>query len=85
MDNTPTGIEAIVCKDIADRQALGINKYGCTVADNPLTLREWLNHAYQEHLDAAIYLRRAMDEIDKKEKKKKEDPDPWGMGRRYGW
>lgn len=68
MDSIPTGIESIVCKDIADRQVFGINKYKNTVANNPLSLREWLKHAYEEHLDAAIYLRRAMDEIDKKEK-----------------
>lgn len=59
-----TGIEAIVCEDIANRQQLGINKYGTTVADNNLSLREWLQHAYEESLDQAIYLRRAIAEID---------------------
>ena len=62
--NHPTGIEALVCADVASRQALGIGKYGVTVADNPLSLREWLEHAYQECLDQAVYLRRAMAEID---------------------
>ena len=62
----PTGIEAQVCEDIARRQALGIAKYGQTVAENPLKLREWLQHAYEETLDNAVYLRRAIDEIDKK-------------------
>lgn len=60
-----TGIEAAVCEDIAARQQLGINKYGTTVADNQLSLREWLEHQYQELLDAAVYCRRAMAEIDK--------------------
>ena len=60
-----SGIEAKVCADIAARQQLGINKYGTTVADNPLDLRQWLEHAYQEALDQAIYLRRAMAELDK--------------------
>ena len=59
------GIEAKVCADIEARQALGMNKYGISVQDNPLTLREWLEHAYQECLDQAIYLRRAMQELDK--------------------
>lgn len=63
--NEATGIEAIVIEDIARRQRQGIAKYGTTVADNPLTLRAWLQHAYEEHLDAAIYLRRAIDEIDR--------------------
>jgi len=61
---TPTGIEALVCEDIAKRQALGIHKYGQTVADNRLELRAWLKHAYEEALDLSIYLRRAMAEID---------------------
>ena len=60
-----TGTEANVCNDIAARQELGINKYGVTVADNPLELREWLQHAYEETLDKAVYLKRAIDEINK--------------------
>lgn len=59
-----TGIEAQVCQDIAARQALGVSKYGTTVADNPLTHKQWLQHAYEEALDMAIYLKRAMAEID---------------------
>lgn len=62
---TPTGIEALVCADIAQRQALGIAKYGTTVADNPLELRQWIQHQYEELLDAAVYTRRAMAELDK--------------------
>lgn len=62
----PTGIELKVCEDIARRQQVGINKYGTTVADNPLALREWLQHAYEETLDKAVYLRRAIAEIDAK-------------------
>lgn len=61
---TPSGTEAAVCADIASRQRLGLQKYGTSVAQNPLTLRQWLQHAYEEALDLAIYLRRAMDELD---------------------
>lgn len=61
----PQGTEARVCEDIAKRQALGINKYGTTVAQNPLELRAWLQHAFEEALDQAIYLKRAIEEIDK--------------------
>lgn len=60
-----TGTEAAVCADIAARQALGIAKYGTTVAQNPLELRQWLNHQYEELLDAAVYCKRAIEEIDK--------------------
>ena len=60
----PSGIEAKVCADIASRQQKGIAKYGMTVAENRLSLREWLQHAYEETLDKAIYLKRAIAEID---------------------
>ena len=61
----PSGIEASVCEDIADRQKKGISKYGVTVAENPLPLKQWLQHAYEETLDKAIYLKRAIAEIEK--------------------
>ena len=61
---TPTGTEKRVCDDIAARQALGQEKYGTSVEENPLSLREWLQHAYEESLDQAIYLKRAIEEID---------------------
>ena len=61
-----SGIEAQVCQDIADRQKIGVNKYGTTVADNPLELRQWLQHAFEEALDQAIYLKRAIDEINQR-------------------
>lgn len=54
-----------MCVDIAYRQQQGLSKYGTTVADNPLTLRQWLQHAYEEALDQAIYLKRAMEELDR--------------------
>lgn len=63
----PDGTEARVCVDISRRQQLGINKYGTTVAENPLSLREWLVHAYEESLDLPIYLKRAIEEIDAQE------------------
>jgi hypothetical protein len=59
----PTGIEAIVCADIAERQRLGVAKYGTTVKDNPLTAKQWAQHAYEECLDQAVYLRRLIDEL----------------------
>ena len=58
------GIEAEVCIEIARRQEKGIAKYGMTVADNPLALRDWLQHALEEVLDQAVYLKRAINELD---------------------
>lgn len=60
---SPTGIEKQVCDDIAERQQKGIAKYGTTVAENPLTHKQWLQHAYEEALDMAIYLKRAMQNV----------------------
>lgn len=60
----PTGTEAQVIADITQRQRLGIAKYGTTVAQNPIPLRAWLQHAYEEGLDKVIYLRRAIDEME---------------------
>ena len=57
--------ETQVCADIKRRQELGIAKYGTTVAQNPLELRQWLQHAYEEKLDDAVYMKRAIQELDK--------------------
>jgi hypothetical protein len=69
--NDPTsylsGTEFRVCRMIAERQMLGIRKYGTTVSANSLPLREWLQHALEESLDHAIYLKRAIEELDRLE------------------
>lgn len=70
---TASGTEARVCLDIMVRQQRGIEKYGTTVEDNPLSLKEWLQHAYEETLDKAVYLRRAIEELEKQSEKI--DPD----------
>ena len=58
MIHQPSGIEALVCKDIAARQKVGLKKYGCSVAESP---DDMLVHAYQEVLDLAVYLRAEME------------------------
>lgn len=60
-----SGTELAVVLDIIARQQMGMAKYGVSVADNPLALRAWLTHQYEELLDAAIYCKRAIQEIDK--------------------
>ena len=57
--------EAEVVKDILARQELGLKKYGTTVAKNPLELRQWLQHSYEEKLDDAVYMKRAIQQLDK--------------------
>lgn len=50
--------------DLLRRSQFGIKKYGVTLDRKDLNLRDWLNHAYEEALDHANYLKRAMMEID---------------------
>ena len=52
-----------VIQDLNERSELGIKKYGTTLADNNLTHKQWLHHAYEEALDMALYLKRAMEEL----------------------
>ena len=58
--------ERLVAGDILTRQQHGLNKYGTSVANNPLTQRQWLQHAYEEALDLAVYLKRLMQDMDLK-------------------
>ncbi len=66
MNPEPQGTEARVCNDIAERQSIGIAKYGFTVENNDLSFRKWLQHAYEAALDMAIYLKRAIEKLDGK-------------------
>jgi len=59
-----TGTEARVCQDIARRQRMGVAKYGQETAHNAQDLLAWLQDAYEEALDLAVYLRRAIDEVE---------------------
>jgi hypothetical protein len=61
-----TGTEGRICADIAKRQQLGIKKYGVTVEKSNLSLRQWLQHSYEEKLDDIVYMKRAMEEMDAK-------------------
>ena len=58
-----------VRNDLRQRSEVGIKKYGTTLEANSLTLKEWLQHSYEECLDQALYLKRAIQEIEKKETK----------------
>ncbi len=49
-----------VIQDLLLRETIGISKYGVTPDKANLTHRQWLQHAYEEALDMAIYLKQAM-------------------------
>lgn len=53
-------IESQVCDDIKSRQKVGIKKYGTTVAESDIRREKWMQHAYEEMLDAAVYMKRIM-------------------------
>lgn len=59
-------VVAAVRADLLRRSELGIAKYGVTLDRTDLSLRDWLQHAYEEHLDAANYLKRSIIEIDRR-------------------
>jgi hypothetical protein len=40
---------------------LGIAKYGVTVEQSDEKFKAWLQHAYEEALDMAVYLKRAIE------------------------
>jgi hypothetical protein len=62
---TPTdSIVEAVRADLLRRSQFGITKYGVTLDRTDLGLREWLQHAYEECLDQANYLKRSIVEID---------------------
>lgn len=65
MTEVAQGTELRVCQDIATRQAVGIAKYGLTVEQNPLKLLEWMRHEYEEQLDAVVYKRRQIEELER--------------------
>jgi hypothetical protein len=47
-----------VIDDIRSREQKGIETYGTTMDRQDLTQDQWLQHAYEESLDFAIYLRK---------------------------
>lgn len=59
--NTTTFTDSIVfdvIKEIAERAEAGLNKYGTTMDRTDLNASDWVQHAYEEALDMAIYLKR---------------------------
>lgn len=54
-----------VREDLLKRSQVGIKKYGITLERTDLGLKDWLQHAYEETLDSANYLKRAIIELEK--------------------
>lgn len=48
---------------LLQRSIVGLAKYGVTTDNNPLLLRDWLQHALEETLDLANYLQAAISKL----------------------
>jgi len=57
-----------VRNDLLERSKVGIKKYGVTLHEADLKLKEWLQHAYEECLDQANYLKSAILKLNDKNK-----------------
>lgn len=74
-----TGTEALVCADIAKRQRRGLAKYGKTVIANNLSFVAWLQHFYEELLDASVYAKRILTMTHEQENQTDSDGVPAGV------
>lgn len=54
-------IEQAVIEKIQYRADFGLNKYGVSMERTDLTKLEWLQHAQDEAMDAAIYLQKLIE------------------------
>ena len=48
---------------LLQRSQVGLSKYGCTTMRSDLSLQDWLQHALEETLDNAVYLRAAIRKV----------------------
>ena len=63
--NTPDfSVEESIVLEIKERAKRGYGKYGTTMTRMDLSTRDWLQHALEEALDLAIYLKRIIRDID---------------------
>ncbi len=60
-------IEA-VREDLLQRSQIGIKKYNVTLDRKDLSLKAWLQHAYEECLDQANYLKKAIITLEEQER-----------------
>jgi hypothetical protein len=58
----PSTILQVVIAELKVREERGLHKYGTTMDRKDLTEKEWLQHAYEEALDLAMYLRKLIKE-----------------------
>ena len=52
-----------LCAELKARREMGLNKYGVSIDDNQLTIKQWLQHAKEEAMDMALYLHKAQKQL----------------------
>jgi hypothetical protein len=52
-----------VKEDLDRRAAVGLKKYGVGLERTDLKEADWIQHAYEEALDLACYLRRLLEDV----------------------
>jgi hypothetical protein len=57
-------VESVVY-DLRTRSDVGVKKYGVTLARDDLSLEQWVQHALEEAMDLALYLKRIKVELEK--------------------
>jgi hypothetical protein len=66
----PSTIISMVQNDLYNRELRGLSKYNTTVDRTDLTEIDWLQHAYEEALDMAVYLKKIIQDKKREESKK---------------
>lgn len=46
------------CIELLERSNVGVDKYGTTLEENDIPIKEWIQHAKEEAMDMANYLER---------------------------
>lgn len=54
-----------VISDMIAREKLGIKKYGTTIDRDDYDLKDWLQHALEEAMDSVLYLKKAIQQLQK--------------------
>lgn len=60
-----TKILQMVVDDLKSREERGFKKYGTTMDREDLTRSEWMNHLYEELLDAILYIKKHQHETER--------------------
>lgn len=60
---TPDSIVQGVIDDLISRAEVGLKKYNTTMDREDLSASDWVQHAYEEVLDLALYLKRLKKDI----------------------